>query len=246
MTRRDQERDHSEKGGGKRAQNQSEEGRSGPEPRRDHGEEFDVAHSHAFHMPQQVIEPPDGQQNKSRQKRPEKRFARVPQALRQELRREQCCVDHAKANTGEREGIRQAHRLGVHHGQAEQEEAEYIHANAGERQPEAKKTQQKQGCGRELHGWVAPGDRMPAGSASASQDHPAQEGNIVERPNRRAAVGTMRARSQQGSMLRQACDADVEKAPESQAEENYEDCGEQNRGESPSSRTETSIPATAL
>jgi hypothetical protein len=47
-------------------------------------------------------------------------------------------------------------------------------------------------------------------------------------------------------MLRQACDADVEKAPKSQAEENNEDGGEQDRGESPSSRAETSIPATAL
>jgi hypothetical protein len=47
-------------------------------------------------------------------------------------------------------------------------------------------------------------------------------------------------------VLRQACDANVEKAPKSQAEENDEDGGEQNRGESPSNSSSASIPATAL
>jgi hypothetical protein len=45
---------------------------------------------------------------------------------------------------------------------------------------------------------------------------------------------------------RQARDADIEKAPKSQAEENDEDGGEQNRDGSPSMGTGTSIPATAL
>jgi hypothetical protein len=47
-------------------------------------------------------------------------------------------------------------------------------------------------------------------------------------------------------MLRQARDADVEKAPKRQAEENDEEGGEQKRGESPSNSSVASIPATAL
>ena len=145
----------------------------------------------------------------------------------------QAGVENSEQQSGEGDGVGEAHRFRVHDGEAEEEEAEEGHADACETEAESQEAEQEESGGRELDSGVAPGDGVAAGAATSAEECPAQERNVVAGSDRRAAVGATGARADDGEMLRQATDADIEEAAEGESEEDDEDGGEDGRGLAP-------------
>jgi len=70
-------------------------------------------------------------------------------------------------------------------------------------------------------------------AAAAAEDDPAEDRDVVECADGRAAAGTARAWEDDGFVAGQAGDADVEEAAEGEAEEDGEDGDEQGQGLAP-------------
>lgn len=140
---------------------------------------------------------------------------------------QQAGVEDAEQETGKGEGIREAHCLCVHDGQTEEKEAEDGHADACDAQAELQKAEQEEGGSGELYCGVAPWDRTLAGAAAAPEKNPAEDGDVVACQNGRAAIGTMGRWADDGFVVRQPGDADVEEAAEGESEEDDEDGDEE-------------------
>ena len=116
---RERDDEGSEKGGGEGSEEQREESGRGSEPCGDHGDEFDVAHAEAFVVADEEIEPADEEQEQGGGECGKGRFARIPDMVPQSAWLKGIVKD-AEHDTGECEGIGEAHGFSVHDGEAEQ------------------------------------------------------------------------------------------------------------------------------
>lgn len=249
-----------EEGGGERSQKQGEEGRRGTEPGGDHGDEFDVAQAQAFLVADEEVEPADQEQEEGGEDRPDCRDDEAgnpccPQRKSEpssriqdfyqpgwedegswndaEERRCNSGVENSQHDARQGKRIRQPHGLGIHDGEAEEQETKNGHSDGNDAKSEAQKAEEEERGGGELDGWVSPGDWPAAGSAAAAKENPAENRNVVGGLDPSAAARATRAWVNDGFVARQAGDADVEEAAEGEAEEHGEDGDEQVRGASP-------------
>jgi len=104
-------------------------------------------------------------------------------------------VKDAEHDTGECEGIGEAHGFSVHDGAAEQKKAEDGHAHAGDGEAVFEVAEQEERGSGELDCWVSPCDWLMAVAATAAEKNPAEDGDVVEGVDGRGAAGAAGARA---------------------------------------------------
>lgn len=119
----------------------------------------------------------------------------------------------------QREGIWQAHCLRVHHGQPEQQKAEYGGSGEAQGPPKGEVAGDPERGQGGFDEWIAQRYFGAAGAASSAEKNPAKERYVVGSRNKGSASGTVGTRGHNRLMLRQPGDADVQEAAEGETEE---------------------------
>ncbi len=132
-------------------------------------------------------------------------------------------MNHPERNAGIGQGIGEQHRLRVGHGKTQQQPAKHCRGDRVHSWSERKQAKQEERCRCEFDKRITQRDSDTAIAASSLQQNPAQDRYVVPTANLREAMRAAGAGHDDGFVLRQAADADVQEAAESQSGKHCKD-----------------------
>lgn len=168
-------------------------------------------------------QPADEEQEEGGERGPKQSHASVLDAGGYRVGGLECGREDAEYEAGQRERVGKAHRLCVHDGEAEEQEAKHGGGDTGDGESEAQPAEQEERGRGQFDRRIAPGDALFAMAATSEKKEPAEQGDVIAGRDRGLAARAVRGRTHDGFVTRQAGDADIEEAAEGEAEEDDED-----------------------